>query len=138
MVNRLCRKLNEDDLLDQMKNYKKLEYDELKHEHCEMKNYMVSLNLYNARLRFKIRSKMTPTIQMNFKNDPVYKANLWTCLGCARSKNTVVDLACKDTQAHVLACEGYEDLREGKNLDDDKDLVEYFSAVIRRRMSETS
>ena len=138
LVNRLCRKLNEDDLLDQMKNYKKLEYDELKNEHCEMKSYMVSLNLYNARLRFKIRSKMTPTIQMNFKNDPVYKANLWTCLGCARSKDTAVDPACKDTQAHVLACEGYEDLREGKNFDDDKDLVEYFSAVIRRRMSETS
>ena len=99
---------------------------------------MVSLNLYNARLRFKIRSKMTPTIQMNFKNDPVYKANLWTCLGCARVNDSFVDPSCKDTQAHVLACEGYEDLREGKNLNDDKDLFEYFSAVITRRMSETT
>ena len=45
VVNRLCRKLNEDDLLEQMKKYKKLEYSELKHEHCEIKNYLVNLNL---------------------------------------------------------------------------------------------
>ena len=120
-----------------MKKYKKLEYNELIYEHCEIKNYMVNLNLYNARLRFKIRAKMTPTVQMNFKNDPAYKANMWTCLGCTRAKNSLVDPGSKDTQAHVLVCNGYVDLREGKNLNDDKDLVDYFSAVINRRMSET-
>ena len=66
LVNRFCKKMNEDDLLVQSKKYKKLDYNEMKAEHCEMKKYMTDLNLYNARLRFKIRAHMTPSVQMNF------------------------------------------------------------------------
>ena len=87
---------------------------------------MASLNLHSARLRFKIRANMTPTIQMNFRSDPAFKANKWSCLGC-NNRNL-------DTQAHVLLCEGYADLRDNKNFDNDKDLVDYLAAVIRRRM----
>ena len=32
-----------------------------------------------------------------------------------------------------LICPGYAGLREDKDLDDDKDLVRYFSQVIKRR-----
>ena len=64
LVNRLCRKLNEDDLLTQTEKYKKLDQNLLKLEHCELKDYMVSLNLFNARLKFKIRAQMTPTDKM--------------------------------------------------------------------------
>ena len=121
-VDKLCKRMNEDDLLDQIRKYKKLDFEELKRERCELKNYMDSLNLHSARLRFKIRANMTPTIQMNFKSDPAFKANKWSCLGC-NNRNL-------DTQAHVLLCEGYEDLRDNKNFDNDKDLVGYFAAVI--------
>ena len=137
LVKRLCKKLNEDDLLSQIKKYKKLDYNELKLEHCDIKKYMSSLNLFDARLRFKIRSNMTPTIQMNFKNDANFKANLWSCTGCDRRNDDSHAPINLDTQAHVLVCEGYADLRDGKDLDDDKALVGYFSAVIRRRMNET-
>ena len=102
-----------------------------------MKNYMVSLHLQSARLRFKIRARMTPTIQMNFKNDPKFKANMWTCLGCDTGSEDGTNLGCPDTQAHVLLCRGYSDLRDGKNLENDRDLVEYFAAVIRRRLCES-
>ena len=135
LVNRLCKNLNEDDLLHQIKEYKKLDYNELKLEHCDLKNYMRTLNLFDARLRFKIRAHMTPTIQMNFKNDPTFKANLWSCTGCDRINKDSLAPVNVDTQAHVLVCVGYTDLRDGKDLDDDKDLVSYFSAIIRRRMS---
>ena len=64
---------------------------------------------------------------MNFKSDKAFKANNWNCLGCNSSN--------LDTQAHVLVCSGYTDLRDGKNLKIDKDLADYFSAVIRRRMN---
>ena len=93
VVDKLCKKMNEDDLLQQMKNYKKLDLNELKQENCKLKDYMSSLNLHSARLRFKIRAKMTPTIQMNFKSDKAFKANNWICLGCDSSN--------LDTQAHV-------------------------------------
>ena len=39
-----------------------------------------------------------------------------------------------DTQEHITTCEGYEHLRAEKNLDTDKDLVNYFYSVIRKRM----
>ena len=138
LVKRFCKKLNEDDLLVQIKQYKKLDFNELKAEKCEMKKYMTDLNLFNARLRFKIRAQMTPTIQMNFKNDPVFKANLWVCLGCdMRGKDKLAPVS-QDSQTHVLSCAGYADLRKDKDLSDDKDLVEYFSAVIARRMNESA
>ena len=139
VVNRLCRKLNEDDLLNQIRNYKKLEYSDLKKEHCELKSYMVNLNLHDARMRFKIRAQMTPTIQMNFKNDPAFKANLWTCSGCyPRTKHTVTEQTrTDDTQSHVLICDSYADLRKDKDLSDDKDLVDFFVAVISRRMKDS-
>ena len=111
----------------------------MKKEHCELKSYMVNLNLHDARIRFKIRAQMTPTIQMNFKNDPAFKANLWTCSGCnPRTKHTVTEQTrTDDTQSHVLICDSYADLRKDKDLSDDKDLVDFFVAVISRRMKDS-
>ena len=40
----------------------------------------------------------------------------------------------RDTQTHVLICPGYAELRQGMNLDEDSDLVKYFSLVIKRRL----
>ena len=134
LIVKLCKKKNEDDLLDQIKNYKKLDFNELKKEHCNIKHYMTSLNLHSARLRFKIRAKMTPTIQMNFKSDPAFKANMWICVGCDNETDDG-KIGSLDTQAHVLVCEAYSDLRDGKTLTNDKDLVDYFAGVIRRRLS---
>ena len=77
---------------------------------------------------------MTPTVKMDFMNDEIFKMQMWICEGCAKlsyNKNTMGKL---DTQQHILVCEGYSDLREGKELDKDQDLVGYFQAVIRRRM----
>ena len=64
--------------------------------------------------------------------------NLWTCLGCDRRSKDRLAPATQDTQAHVLSCVGYADLRMDKDLSDDKDLVEYFSAVIKRRINESA
>ena len=68
---------------------------------------------------------MTPSIKMNFKSDKAFSHNLWACEGC----NGYVD-----TQSHVKVCIAYKNLREGKNLDKDKDLVDYFAAVLRQRL----
>ena len=37
-------------------------------------------------------------------------------------------------QSHIVHCDGYADIRKGKNLENDQDLVDFFSAVIRRRL----
>ena len=40
----------------------------------------------------------------------------------------------RDTQQLIMICPGYARLREGKNMDDDKDLVNYLYDVIKTRM----
>ena len=82
----------------------------------------------------RIREEMTPTIQTNFKSEPTFKANKWICVGCDNGTDDG-KIGSLDTQAHVLVCEGYSDLRDGKTLTKDKDLVDYFAGVIRRRLS---
>ena len=111
-------------LLEIIKNkYKKLEYEVLSEENCEMKEYFKSLNLPDARLQFALRSKMTKSVQMNFKGEPKYIRNGWKCQDC--------DIP--DTQDHILRCPCYQQLRVGKILDSDKDLVQYFRKVIQIR-----
>ena len=80
---------------------------------------------------------MTPTIRMNFPSDPEFSDQLWTCIGCANFDITDQPggvTGKRDTQTHVLVCPGYTELRLGMNLDEDSDLVKYFSLVIKQRL----
>ena len=92
------------------------------------------MDLRGARIRFKLRSKMTPTVKTNFKNKKDFIQQKWTCEGCVKKSPNGEVVGILDTQEHIQVCEAYKDLRAAKNLDNDKDLVSYFSAVIRRRM----
>ena len=76
---------------------------------------------------------MAPTIKMNFPSDPEFTRQLWTCSGCSDGVDGDRVDGCRDTQQHVMICPGYAGLREDKDLEDDKDLVHYFSQVIKRR-----
>ena len=49
--------------------YKKLDYDSLVDEKFEVKEYLRKLNLPDARLKFALRTKMTRTVQTNYKVD---------------------------------------------------------------------
>ena len=124
MVNKAIREKNEKSLLSTIKDkYKKLEYDKLSEESCNVKGYLKSLNLPDARLKFGIRAKMTRTVQMNYKGVPNFTQNRWKCKDCWTP----------DTQEHIIRCPSYQHLRIGKNLSSDKDLVEYFRKVIQIR-----
>ena len=110
------------DILENVnKNYKKLDHEVLRYENCDKKEYLSSLNLPDARLKIALRAKMTKTVQMNFKGEPNFIKNGWKCQDC--------DLP--DTQDHIIRCPCYKQLREGKNLNKDKDL-EIISAKLSR------
>ena len=98
--------MNEDDLFEKLKNYKKINITEIEGERCELKDYMRQLNLTRARMRFKLRTKMTPAVQMNFRSEKKFANNDWKCVGCTDGW--------KDTQTHIIHCDGYADLRYGK------------------------
>ena len=80
----------------------------------------------NARLRFKIWARMTPTVRMNFGNNREYRCKGWACPDCQAP----------DTQEHVLTCNAYHSMREGRNLENDSDLVKYFDLVISHRLAQ--
>ena len=114
-----------------MNYYKKLKVGDFVSESFAAKDYLRKLNLADARLRFKLRSCMTPTVKMNFKSDAKFAAQLWKCEGCAKLSQR----GNLDTQQHVLWCEGYADLRVDMDLDNDQHLVAYFRSVISRRQN---
>ena len=70
---------------------------------------MNQLNVFDARLKFKLNSIMTPTAR-----------ELWTCPGCSEPGDGT---GCRDTQRHFMVCSGYEALREDKDLSTDKGIV---------------
>ena len=121
MAKTIIFKLNKDKLVSQSKNYKKIDfsYDE---NLAERHSYLTQMKVNDARMLFKIRSQMAPTIQMNFPSDKSFTANLWTCSACMINR---------DTQNHEISCEEYSKYREGQNLDEDGDLVKYFQTIVR-------
>ena len=58
-------------------------------------------------------------VKMNKKSDKKYANELWRCDFCQSI----------DSQAHIVWCPAFAPLREGKNLHDDEDLVDYFENV---------
>ena len=133
-IKNLIRQKNEQELLTNMKKYKKLDIADFKDENCKEKEYLSSMYLTQARLNFKIRAKMTPTVQMNFMSDQKFSNNLWSCVGCQSVSQTGKVKRMMDSQAHILLCSAYKDLRKDKELTNEKDLVDYFSLVIKRRL----
>ena len=105
----------------------------MKDEDFKPKKYLSELCVTKARMTFKIKSNMTPTIRMNFQSDTHYTHDLWSCPGCSIPGDV---MGSRDTQQHVLICTAYEEYREGKDFSIDKDIVKYFEQVIQRRLDD--
>ena len=117
---------NQKDLLEKIRSYKKLDYSKLSLEKFGTQEYIKKLNIPDARLKFALRSKMTRTVQMNFKSEKRFILNGWKCVSCGHL----------DTQEHLLSCPGYSFLRDGKKLDQDQDLVIYIRNIIKHRLED--
>ena len=59
--------------------------------------------------------------KFNYKSDHENMATLWMCSSCETSI---------DTQSHLKWCPAYADLRVGKDINSDKDLIEYMQKVM--------
>ena len=81
--------------------------------------------MHSARTKFALRTKMTKTVKLNFKNDPANKIKLCHCNDCSRI----------DSQEHILWCPTYSHLKVGKNLDENQHLTRYFQQVLVSRES---
>jgi hypothetical protein len=62
---------------------------------------------------------------------------LFPGLGCAVSVGGGGEVTgSRDTQQHIMICPGYAEIREGMNLENDRDLVKYFAKVIKQRQDD--
>ena len=57
-----------------------------------------------------------------------YKGSSLECIACD-SKEV-------ESQTHVMCCSGYSDIRTGLDLTKDRDLIAYFTQVMKIRMAE--
>ena len=134
LVKSKVRELNKSKLLElaRVKQYKKVVLDELKLNDFKLKPYFRNLSFKDAKLKFKLVSHMTPTIKMNFQSESKFSEKLWVCEACKPVKG----FGFRDTQEHVMVCSAYTEFREGRNLQNDKDLVEYFACVLQQRLRD--
>ena len=65
--------MNRAELLLRMKDYKKLSQREFESGAFGVQDYLRTMSVSDARLRFKIQTFMTPTVRMNFRSDPNYR-----------------------------------------------------------------
>ena len=91
-------------------------------ENFGKQDYLLSMMLRDARTNFRLRSNTT-NVKMNRKSDPSYAAKLWKCYGCHSL----------DTQSHIIWCPAFAPLREGLDVNNDKDIVHCFQQVFRLR-----
>ena len=107
----------------------KLKSGPMMEESFEKKEYIDNLLPENARQMFKFRSHMF-NVKFIYKSDPKYSSELWKCSSCQSAI---------ETQNHVLFCPAYSTLREGKDVNNDKDLTDYLKKVliIRDKLSLT-
>ena len=86
----------------------------------EIQPYFSNKNVHQARTMFRFYSGMFPC-KLNFRSNENFSRSLFKCHECQSEV---------DSMSHVAICPAYQPLREGKDLNSDKDLAEYMSAVM--------
>ena len=106
-----------------MNNLDKLVGSKMSDESFKTKEYLKTMSLENARVKFKIRTEML-IVKFNYKHLPQNQKTLWKCESCQTSI---------DTQSHIMWCPAYSELRIGKDINSDADLIEYVKKVMQIR-----
>ena len=126
--NEVIRKC-ENEIWLEIKEIDKLEEIKKDNKKFTIKDYLKNMNLEDARTKFKLRTKMLD-VKFNYKHMPRNEKSLWKCDSCQTSI---------ETQSHIMWCPSYSELRAGKDIQNDKDLIEYVTKVmkIRERLNIT-
>ena len=137
LVNQYVRNRNKEQLLQSMKEYKKVDFNQCVNEEFKRKDYFYDLNLDQTRTRFRISSQMLETVRSNFSNKYKYSSlGCQSCKGIINQNNDSHDEPI-DSQSHLLtSCLAFSDLRDQFDTESDLGLVNFFTAVIKRRLEE--
>ena len=126
LVKKAISKANEFEIRQAIQPYKKMSDLGIAEERFECKDYLSTLPLSKARTLFNHKYQMTDNVKMNYKNDSSFANDLWKCKKCLY----------QDTEAHLLWCPGYQDMRQGLDLADNHDLCSYLQKIFTSRCKE--
>ena len=129
MTKMTIKEHNRSHLLEKIKTYKKLDYFQLKEEEFEPKSYLRNLNIHDARMKYRTRINLVPGLKFHYKSDKRFRESMWSCPLCEK----LGDNYNLDNLSHTLACPFLADLREQRDLEDDRQLCEYVREALRRR-----
>ena len=108
---------------EEMSKYGKLK-DVLNEDYRKEQVYMEEKAMDNARMAFRVRTKMVKKVKANFKS--MYKDNL-SCEEC--------DENAEETQEHMVECPGWREEMGTLDVTNMKDKLEFFLRVMKRNMS---
>ena len=112
------QKANDNYFDEEILKFKKLRT--LQDEVTKGNEYFFNESIENARVIYRFRTQMYEA-KLNFKNKKEYKDEQYLCDSCEREV---------DQNSHVLFCPSYQELRDGKNLQNDQDLAYYLQKVL--------
>ena len=115
-------------LLEEIKQYKKLDYNSLALEEFGLKQYFLSLNLADRRLKFQERNKCMFTRRSHFPSDRDNIRESFQCVGCETLEI--------DQLSHWFTCNSFPNLRKKIKPNDDKSIVELYRSVINQRQNQ--
>ena len=127
LVKKACREYDEKMMKNDMERMKESKMKRMWKDDLRMKDYVRTGTLYSVRKTWEARSYML-RVAGNFPNQKKYQRTGWLCQAC--------DLRVREDQDHLTSCKGYADLRDGKDLDHDSELVDFFRGVMERREKE--
>ena len=93
-------------------------------EEWGIKDYVKNGSLWSVRKTWEARAFMLH-VAGNYSHNNKYQATGWQCQACV--------LQVREDQDHLSVCQGYSDLRQDLDLENDNDLVEFFRQVMARR-----
>ena len=117
-LNAALRKHDSEEILQKFGKYKKIDKI-LSDDPTKPKDYMMDKSLADARMIFRLRTEMLD-MKDNMRNK--YKGTSINCEACDNNK--------AESQSHVMVCPGYAEVRVGKDMRRDQDLVSYFREVL--------
>ena len=120
LVKKAVMKENENEIRHSSTSYKKMMNKVFDDEKFGCKDYLLNMPISQARIYFQHKYSMMENVKMNFKGNPAYANSLWKCDKCDN----------QDTSSHLLWCTGYEQERDGLDLESDTDLCKYLHKII--------
>ena len=134
---------NRNDLLTNIKKYKKLNYEEFCKENFCRKDYFFNNNIETVRTLFRISSRMLETVRGDFPHK--YRRKSLVCPSCrsvndsnrTNKQSNVDEVETEgpiDTLEHIKwDCNAFKDLRSKYDLSDDVQLTQFFNSVVEQR-----